>query len=207
MATTGTRKLKRNRILDAPVSIHFPGLDGVEVSGNRARLDEKVRLDFPEFCQLDNGRLPLAGFIRTAGLQDGFLAGPFPAKSETHVGLRKYRALNFSLAPRLPIIGRNFDGFDDSSPGPCQAADFVEARAIQFLSTRGTSDHCARAHLKLKPARKAIGPQARVLGALPHSHVGLFHELDFPKPFDVVDSFPAGNEEANGIALLRAQRL
>src|SRR6202521_531670 len=194
-------------ILDAPVRIHFPGLNRIEVAGNRSRLDEKVRLDFPEFRQLNDRRLPLAYFIRAAGLKDGFLAIPIPAKSESHVRLRIDRTLNFRLAPRLAIVRRNFDRLDNSSAGPRQAANFIEAGTIQFLSARGTGNDGPSTHLKLKPAREAVGPQARVLRALPHSHVGLFDELDLAQPFDVIDAFPAGNEEPDRIALLRSQRL
>src|ERR1700688_384831 len=91
--TGSTRRSKRNRILDAPVGIHFPRLNRIEVAGNRSRLDEKVRLDFPEFRQLNHRRLPLARFIGAAGLKDGFLAVPIPAKSESHMGLRICRTL------------------------------------------------------------------------------------------------------------------
>src|SRR5271169_1262483 len=92
--TGSTRRSKRNRILDAPVGIHFPRLNRIEVPGNRPRLDEKVRLDFPEFCQLNHRRLPLAYFIRAARLKYGFLTIPIPAESESHVRLRIDRTLN-----------------------------------------------------------------------------------------------------------------
>src|SRR5580704_10316494 len=108
--TGSTSRLKGNRILDAPVEIHFPGLDRIEVSGNRSCLDNKVRLDFPKFCEPHDRRLLLAGFIRTARLKDSFLAVPVPAKAESHVRLRIHRALNFSLAPGFAIVGGNFDG-------------------------------------------------------------------------------------------------
>src|SRR4029077_10489664 len=136
-----------------------------------------------------------AHLIGAARLQDGFLAVPIPAESESHMCLGIDWALNFRFAPRLAIVRGNFNGFDQASAGPGQAADFVEARTIQFLPTRWTSNDSPGTHLKLKPARQTVRSDARVLRTLPHSHVGLFDKLDFAQPFDVVDSFPAGNEQ------------
>jgi len=39
----------------------------------------------------------------------------------------------------------------------------------------------------------------------PHAHVRFIHHFDSPQPFYIVDAFPAGDQQANRIALLRTQ--
>src|SRR5579871_2834282 len=124
-AKIGAASLKGDGILYAPVGIHLPGLNGVEVAGNRAGLDEVVRLDFPEFREFRHRRLALAEFIRAARLQNRLFAAPLPTKAEAHVRLRIDGRLNFRFAPRLAVIDRNLDQLNLASAGPREAADFV----------------------------------------------------------------------------------
>ena len=67
-----------NRILDAPVAVYFPGLNGVEVADDLLRFLEKVHVGVPELGHFEDRRLDGARFIRAAGLQDCLVAVPSP---------------------------------------------------------------------------------------------------------------------------------
>src|SRR5258708_4779718 len=114
------------------------------MSGNRSCFYEKVGFNFPEFRKFNYSWLPVTEFVRATRLKNGFFSIPIPTETESHVSLRIYWTLDFRLAPGFSVVSRNFDRFDRSSARPCEAADFVKARSIQFLSARGMSDHRSR---------------------------------------------------------------
>ncbi len=76
-----------NRILDAPVVVHFPGLNRVEITHHLLRLLEEVHVRAPELGNFDDRRLDRTCFIRAAGLQNGFAAVPSPRDGESSVRL------------------------------------------------------------------------------------------------------------------------
>src|SRR3981189_2725958 len=100
-ATSGAEKLKNQRILNAPITIDLPGLNGIEVAGDRSRRSKEFRLDAPEFCQLDGRGLCLAAFIRAPRLEHGFFSIPIPGEPKARVRLRIYRPLDFRFLPTV----------------------------------------------------------------------------------------------------------
>src|SRR5579863_6361417 len=62
-------ELKYQPVLNAPVTVHFPWLNGVEVADDRAGVLKEVRLDAPEFGDFGNGRLHLALIVRRSRLK------------------------------------------------------------------------------------------------------------------------------------------
>src|ERR1700704_2297294 len=206
-ATSGAEKLKDQRILNAPITIDLPGLNGIEVSGNRSRRSKEFRLDSPEFRQFDGGGLCLAAFIRTPGLEHGFFSIPIPGEPKARVRLRIHRPLDFSFLPSISTVNGNLDLADYPSAGPRQAADLIEPRAGQYLAAGRARNHRSRSHFELEPPRQAVHSKAGILGAFPHAHIRLIHHLDSAQPLHIVDAFPAGDEQTHRIALLRTESL
>src|SRR6478672_2462241 len=71
-AIMGTNELDRH-IANAPVAVHFPGVNSVEITHVHGALQLKVvHVDAPDFRELGKGGLHLAFVVRAAGLKHRF---------------------------------------------------------------------------------------------------------------------------------------
>jgi hypothetical protein len=90
-------------------------------------------------------------------------------------------------------------------PVQAEAGDFVEAFAGQFHAAGGAGDDAARVHDEAELAGLAVGQEFGVVGGFLGRLGGFAGELKAAEPFDVGIAFPSGEDEAEGVALFRAE--
>src|SRR5438105_11530542 len=78
--------------------------------------------------QLLTGGLHITTFVGCAAHDDRRLTSPVPRHPEAGQRFRQHRCLQRGERPGPAAIGGNFDLFNPSVPGPCNARDFVVAR-------------------------------------------------------------------------------
>src|ERR1700741_2604764 len=170
--------LKRDRVLNASVAIHFPGLNGVEMPDNCTSLLKELRLDPPKCRYFRHRRLNFILIVSGAGLQHGFLPIPLPRKPKPRVRLRIDWALYLRVFPAAPAVRRDFDPSNCAPTRPRQARNFIKARARQFLRAGWPCDHGLRPELRLEPSRFAVDPQTGIFRRFPHRHHWLVHKFN-----------------------------
>src|SRR4029077_7931070 len=105
---TGTSKLRehlrKHGIVYAPIAIHPPGLNGIDVNGAAGFLLSHVG-DAPVFIQLRQCRLNFTAFIRAARLEHRLFSVPSPVQSKPGMRLRKHRCLKLCVLPTAAAVG------------------------------------------------------------------------------------------------------
>src|SRR3984957_11222651 len=82
-----------NRILYAPVRIHFPWLNRIHVARDQRSLLEKIRIRAPNLGHLRERWLHDSIVVRAAGHEHGLTAVPIPRNRKSRVGLAQNRVL------------------------------------------------------------------------------------------------------------------
>src|SRR6266852_9730342 len=114
----GTNELDQH-IADAPVAVHFPGVNGVEISHvNGSRQLKIVHVDAPDFSEFSYRGLNLAFVVRAAGLKHRVCSVPIPVHPESGMRLSSDGILKLRVFPSPAAIGRYFHAPDGAPAGP-----------------------------------------------------------------------------------------
>src|SRR5260221_10193483 len=93
-----------NRIFHAPVAVHFPGLNGVQVARDKRGLFEEINVRAPNFGYFRERWLNHAFIIRAPRHKQSFLSAPIPRSRESSVRFARDRVLNLRIFPTSAAI-------------------------------------------------------------------------------------------------------
>src|SRR3954463_11115284 len=186
-------------IAHLPAGVDAPRLDAVVVLDEA---DDRARL-----AQVGDARLDVAVRVERAAHQGRGRAVPVPGGLEAREALVHHRLLELRLAPGLAAVGRDVDRADLAGARPGEPGDLVEARTLELHAARRIGDHRLgfHHHAELAPlaVRHRVGVARRLAAEVP----GRFAELDAPQPLHADVAFPARQQRAHRVAVLRPQRL
>src|SRR6266850_3579814 len=206
VANTPRRTLREKGIAHAPIRIYFPGLNRIEVFGKCCL--KKAGGRAPGLCQIGERWLHIADIVGGTGQEHGLFAVPMPWQAKPRMRDPMYRVLELRVLPRAATVRGDLYSADGPLPRPRQARDFVEARTRQRLAARRTRDNGFHTHREIEPERFTLqaGTRLGVCGDFRFSQVRLVDDFDSPEPFDVGDSFPAGQQKPQRVTLIGPDR-
>src|SRR4029453_10255544 len=194
-------ELEKERILNAAIGVYLPRLNPVEVIG----LVEVLRLDLEILRRLRQRRLHLTALVDAARLEHRLFSVPGPRKPEPRVRIPKHRLLKFRVLVGASAVGRDIDPSHGAASRPRQTGNLAESPA-QPLTARRSRDH--RLRTELEPVPEALPARDRicVVAAFVPRHVRLIDDADAGEPLNGSNRLPAGDDEAERIALMRTHR-
>ena len=151
-------------------------------------------------------RLHVAAFVRAARLKHRLAAVPRPGQDEPAVRLSQHRLLQLRVLPAAAAVGRNLHLANRPAARPGQARDLIETGAREHRASGRTRDHRFWTELEIEPDRLARerGAKDGVTRAFRSGLVGLVHDFDSPQPLHVAQPFESRHDEAQRVAVFRA---
>src|SRR6185437_10398291 len=152
-------------------------------------------------------RLHIARLVDRTALDHGRLPVPLPRQAEAGQRARQHWLLQRRFLPVLAAVDRDIDTLDLAMPAPGDARYLVETLFLELLSARRPRDDGFRLHVKGEFTGRAVRHQVGIFRGLFARIDRLGNGFQPAQPFDVHVAFETRQQQAERIALLRAQSL